>query len=52
VNSSDLDFCTHRSRSILLYSWETKMGVERLARAAYEAGMESFLKAWFPCEEE
>lgn len=50
VNNSDLDFCEHRGRTILLYSWGNQLGVEHLAHAVYEGGMESFLKGWFPSE--
>jgi len=48
LNNSDLDFCEHRGRMILVYSWGNQLGVEHLAEAVYEGSLEQFLRGWFP----
>ncbi|MFH1268852.1 MAG: hypothetical protein ABIK89_24260, partial [Planctomycetota bacterium] len=48
LNNSDLDFCEHRGRVILVYSWGNQLGVEHLAEAVYEGSLEQFLRGWFP----
>ena len=47
-NNSDIDFCEHKGRLIINYSWGNQHGVEFLAEASYEGTSEQFLKSWFP----
>jgi len=47
-NNSDLDFCEHRGRTILSYSWGSQLGTEFLAEAVYEGTLASLLKGFFP----
>jgi hypothetical protein len=48
INSSDLDFCHHQGKTILLYSWGNQQGVEHLALAEFDGSEKSFLKGFFP----
>jgi len=48
INNSDIDFCEHRGRVVIFYSWGNQQGVEHLAEAVYEGTMADFLRGWFP----
>jgi hypothetical protein len=48
LNNSDVDFCEHHGKTIILYSWGNQQGTEFLAEAIYEGSLESFLGEFFP----
>jgi len=48
INNSDIDFCEHKGRVIINYSWGNQKGIEHLAEAVYEGTEHAFLRAWFP----
>jgi len=48
INNSDIDFCEHRGRLIINYSWGDQQGTEHLAEAVYEGTLAQFLQGWFP----
>ncbi len=50
INNSDIDFCEHKGRLFINYSWGDQDGTEFLAEAYYNGTMEQFLKGWFPEE--
>ena len=50
-NNSDLDFCEHKGRLIIVYSWGNQLGIEHLAEAVYEGTQAQFLRGWFPDRE-
>ena len=46
-NASDVDFCEHEGKTVILYSWGNQHGKEYLARAEYEGGLSEFLQSFF-----
>jgi hypothetical protein len=48
LNNSDIDFCEHRGRVEITYSWGNQQGVEHLAEARFDGTVEAFLTGWFP----
>ncbi|MGQ7869221.1 hypothetical protein [Sunxiuqinia sp. sy24] len=48
VNNSDIDFCEHKGKLVITYSWGDQEGHEFLAEAVYKRSMNAFLKSWFP----
>jgi len=47
-NNSDIDFCEHKGRLIINYSWGNQRGIEHLAEAVYDGTEAAFLEGWFP----
>jgi len=48
INTSDIDFCEWRGKTIIYYSWGSQKGEERLAHAVFDGTEAEFLRAWFP----
>lgn len=48
LNNSDIDFCEHRGRVVITYSWGNQQGVEHLAEARFDGTEADFLRGWFP----
>lgn len=48
LNNSDVDFCEHHGKTIILYSWGNQQGTEFLAEAIYEGSLENLLRGFFP----
>ena len=48
LNNSDVDLCEFQGKTIIYYSWGNQHGIEHLAEAVYEGGMEDFLRGYFP----
>ncbi|MEW6751897.1 MAG: hypothetical protein AB1505_13110 [Candidatus Latescibacterota bacterium] len=47
LNNSDIDFCEHRGRVLITYSWGNQQGVEHLAEAVFPGTEQEFLEGWF-----
>ena len=47
-NTSDIDFCEHRGRLVINYSWGDQQGIEHLTEARFDGTEAAFLKGWFP----
>ena len=47
INNSDIDFCEHKGRLIINYSWGNQAGKEFLAEAFYKGTETQFLRSWF-----
>ncbi len=48
INNSDIDFCEHKGRLIINYSWGNQHGTEFLAEAEYPGTLAEFLEGWYP----
>ncbi|MBR5528426.1 MAG: hypothetical protein IKV97_05420 [Clostridia bacterium] len=46
-NCSDVDFCDHNGKTVILYSWGNQFGKEFLAEAEYDGTLEELLKSHF-----
>jgi hypothetical protein len=45
INNSDIDFCEHKGRLIINYSWGNQAGKEFLAEAFYKGTEKQFLRS-------
>jgi hypothetical protein len=50
INKSDIDYCEHKGRPIINFSWGDPQGNGFLAEAA--CGEEQFLRGSFPAEKQ
>jgi hypothetical protein len=48
LNNSDIDYCEHKGKLVINYSWGNQQGIEHLAEASYAGTEAQFLEAWFP----
>ena len=51
-NNSDVDLCEFNNDVIIYYSWGNQLGIEHLAEAVYRGTLQSFLRGFFPTQQD